>query len=404
MEGAGEVDSLCSASSIRAEQRECGVLPCFSMVYTSIMSTFDLIVIGGGIAGLGIADEASARGLSTVVLEAERCCSQTSDNTLRIIHGGFRYLQTFDFRRVQKSLADQTAVLREVPQALAPLPCLMPLARFGAKSRLPVACAGLLYGALMRRAGSLLPAPRVLSSREVESQVPLLQGRAPHGALCWHDAVIVDPSRVTEYLVSRCAERGVTIEQGRRVTALSKNGATFDVRDERGAVWHAPNVVNAVGPWLSSFAGPEELQGPRPLWCKGINLVVSRQLDPKHGVALQGRDGRLFFCVPRASGTAVGTWYEPHCTGGLPPNASEVEIETFLRAVNEAFGKPTLHRSDVIGVDVGVLPMGSQGDGGPVPLAHEQLTARDGYVEVVSTKYTTFKSQAKRVLDLVHRP
>lgn len=365
------------------------------------MKHFDIIVIGGGVAGLGVADEASARGLSTLVLEARTCCSQTSDNTLRIIHGGFRYLQTFDFPRVVKSLRDQTDLLREVPSALAPLPCLMPLSRFGLKSRIPVACAGVMYRAFMKGAGSPLPPPITLSRRETESRAPFLRHRAPYGALCWHDVVMVAPSVVKDYLVARCMERGVSIEENRPATSVAKTGEIFEVRDQNGSVWSAPRVVNAMGPWVDTLNVPRELRGPRPSWCRGINLILSRQIDALYGITLQSPDGRLFFCVPRGQGTAIGTWYEKHSANSLPPQVSEADIMTFLQAVNAALGDVRIDRSDVVGVDVGVLPEASPASLNSTPRAHEKITMRGSYIEVLSTKYTTFRSQARAVLEVL---
>lgn len=362
------------------------------------MKNFDIIVIGGGIAGLGIADEASTRGFSTLVLEARTCCSQTSDNTLRIIHGGFRYLQTFDFPRVIKSLRDQTHLLREVPNALAPLPCLMPLARFGLKSRIPVACAGMMYRAFMKGALSPLPAPVTLSRRETESRAPFLRQRAPYGALCWHDAVMVAPSLVKEYLLARCIERGVSIEENRPAASIVKVGELFEVRDQDGSVWYAPRVVNAMGPWVDTLNVPVDLCGPRPNWCRGINLIISRQIDPLYGITLQSPDERLFFCVPRGQGTAIGTWYEKNSANSLPPQVYEADIMTFLSAVNAALGDMRIERSEVVGVDVGVLPEAPSDSPHSMPMTHEKLTVRDGYIEVLSTKYTTFRSQATAVL------
>jgi glycerol-3-phosphate dehydrogenase len=365
------------------------------------MKRFEVIVIGGGIAGLGVADEAGARGLSTLVLEARTCCSQTSDNTLRIIHGGFRYLQTFDIPRVIKSLRDQTDLLREVPNALAPLPCLMPLSRFSLKSKIPVACAGWIYQAFMKGAGSPLPPPLTLSSRETELRAPFLRGRAPHGALCWHDVMMVTPGLVKEYLVARCVERGVVVEENRPVVSIAKVGDIFEVRDQNGSVWRAPRVVNTMGPWIGTLNMPSELRGPRPSWCRGINLIISRQIDALYGITLQSPEGRLFFCVPRGQGTAIGTWYEKHSEDSLPPQVSEGDITTFLQEVNATLGGVGIDRSEVVGVDIGVLPDASPAAFNATPRAHEKITNRDSYIEVLSTKYTTFRSQARAVLELL---
>jgi len=363
------------------------------------MNRYDLVIIGGGISGLGVAEAAAGQGLSVAVLEASTCCSQTSNNTLRIIHGGFRYLQSMSFLRVIRSLNDQTELLRRCPGALRPLACLMPLASFGLKSRIPVSIAGLAYGLLMKLAGSPLPPPETVSTAAAERHSTLLRGKAPHGALRWHDALMSDPNMITEHLLERCRTRGVTVYENTPARAIQqRQHGGFNVIDVVGTVFQARNVVNTLGPWLDTIEIPERLRGPRPLWCKGFNLISSRPLDAVHGVALQGSEGRLFFCVPREGGSAIGTWYIPHEEQTLPPRISEEEISIFLKAFNAALGEQVLHREDIVAVDVGVLPMKRNAPAGPQLLGNEQIHEREGYIEVISTKYTTFRSQATAVV------
>jgi glycerol-3-phosphate dehydrogenase len=362
---------------------------------------FDVIVIGGGVSGLGVARETTAAGISTLLVEAASCGNATSNNTLRIIHGGFRYLQTLDFPRVIKSLNDQTALITEVPDAVQPLPCLMPLARFGMKSRLPVTCANLLYGAIMRVNRSPLPSPHIISSSKVNSHVKILRNRAPHGALCWHDGVMVDPARVTSHLVNQITSRGGTIKTNTPVARVEKTTTGFTVHSSTGDSWSARTVVSTLGPNLASIELPSELAGTRPLWCKGFNLVVKQQLDPKYGIGIESADGRLFFCVPRENGTAIGTWYLPHPDVAVPPSVSEHEIAQFLRAFNAALPGCEITKNDITHIDVGILPMERTSPSGPILVAHERIHAHQGLIEVMSTKYTTFRSQGRAVLSLV---
>ena len=365
------------------------------------MEQFDVIVIGGGVSGLGVARETTAAGISTLLVEAASCGNATSNNTLRIIHGGFRYLQTLDFPRVIKSLNDQTALITEVPDAVQPLPCLMPLARFGMKSRIPVACANLLYGAIMRMNRSPLPSPHILSSSKVNSNVKILRNRAPHGALCWYDGVMIDPSRVTSHLVHQITSKGGTIKPTTPISRVEKRDTGFTVHASTGESWNARTVVTTLGPNLASIELPPGLTGQRPLWCKGFNLVVKQQLDPTYGIGIESADGRLFFCVPRGGGTAIGTWYLPHPDISAPLAVSEHEIAQFLRAFNAALPGAEITKNDITHIDVGVLPMERTSPSGPVLIAHERIHARQGLIEVMSTKYTTFRSQGRAVLDLV---
>lgn len=371
--------------------------------YNRRVETFDVIIIGGGISGLGVAREVVSAGRSTLVLEAATCGNATSNNTLRIIHGGFRYLQNFDLPRVIKSLNDQSAVIREVPNAIQTLPCLMPLTRFGMKSRIPVTCASLLYGAIMKVCGSPLPTPHVVSSEKIHSTVRTLRGRAPHGALCWHDAVMSDPSAITHHLVTTITAGGGTIRESVRVKKVEGTRGDFTVHAEDGSSFRARCVVNTLGPWLGTIELPAGFAGDRPRWCRGFNLVVKQQLDPTYGIGVESADGRLFFCVPRGSGTAIGTWYLPHPDISIPPSVSEHEIAQFLHAFNSSLPGATISKNDITHIDVGILPMERTSPSGPQLIAHERIHEHQGYLEVLSTKYTTFRSQGQKVAGVVSR-
>ena len=371
--------------------------------YNSSVETFDTIILGGGISGLGVAREVASAGYSTLVLEAGTCGNATSNNTLRIIHGGFRYLQHLDLPRVIKSLNDQSALINEVPGAVQPLPCLMPLSRFGMKSRLPVTCATLLYGAIMRANASPLPAPHIVSPEKIHSTVKTLRSKAPHGALCWYDCVMTDPAAITRHLMNQVTTAGGQIREENPVARVEGRNKNFTVHTANGEIFTARCVINTLGPWLGTVQVPNELAGARPRWCKGFNLVIKQQLDPTYGIGVQSSDGRLFFYVPRGTGTAIGTWYLPHPDISLPPSVSEHEIAQFLHAFNASLPEAGITKHDIVHIDVGILPMERTSPSGPQLIAHERIHAREGYVEVMSTKYTTFRSQGRRVAGVVGR-
>jgi glycerol-3-phosphate dehydrogenase len=362
---------------------------------------FDVIIIGGGVSGLGVARETVSAGYSTLLLEAGACGNATSNNTLRIIHGGFRYLQHLDLPRVIKSLNDQSDLCREVPQAVHKLPCLMPLNRFGMKSRIPVTCAALMYGALLKANGSPLPAPHIISSQKIHSTVRALRGHAPHGALCWYDATMIDPPVITQHLVNSITSKGGTIREHSRATRIEGACDDFTVCIDDGTSVRARCVVSTLGPWLDSVEMPAEFAGYRPRWCRGFNLVIKQQLDPTYGIGIESSDGRLFFCVPRGSGTAIGTWYLPHPDVKVPPAVSEHEVAQFLHAFNASLPDAQVSKSDITHIDVGILPMEKTSPSGPQLIAHERINERQGYIEVMSTKYTTFRSQGQKVAKIV---
>ncbi len=371
--------------------------------YNCPVETLDTIILGGGISGLGVAREVASAGYSTLVLEAGTCGNATSNNTLRIIHGGFRYLQNFDLPRVIKSLNDQSTLIHELPDAVQPLPCLMPLSRFGMKSRLPVTCAALLYSAIMRANGSPLASPHIVSPEKIHSTVKALRTNAPYGALCWYDGVMTDPGAVTTHLTNAITSTGGSIRERTPVQRIEGGNKSFTVHTASGERFTAKCVVNTLGPWLGSVQIPERLAGFRPRWCKGFNLVIKQQLDPTYGIGIQSADGRLFFCVPRGTGTAIGTWYLPHPDISVAPTVSEHEIAQFLHAFNASLPEAGITKHDIAHIDVGILPMDRTSPAGPQLIAHERIHECEGYIEVMSTKYTTFRSQGRRVAGVVQK-
>jgi glycerol-3-phosphate dehydrogenase len=256
---------------------------------------------------------------------------------------------------------------------------------------------------MMRLCGSELPAPKIMSSRDVDLQVPLLRGLAPYGALCWHDVVMLQPHKLVEVLTEECLRGPVTVLENRRVTGVSVASGMYEVQDASGSCHHARAVVSTLGPFLSSVALPGQLAGERPLWAKGFNVTISRQLEASFGVGVQGDSGRLFFCLPRGSGTAIGTWYVPWAAGSGPLSVSEEEIEDLVSAFNAALPGANVHRSEVASVDVGLLPMQSDSPQGPVLVANERIHAVGRYAEVLSTKYTIFRSQGRKALAAVSK-
>lgn len=368
------------------------------------MQHYDVIVIGGGVSGLGVALEASRRQMSTLLLDAGRCAQATSNNTLRIIHGGFRYLQTFQIARMIRSLNDQSAVFSTYKDAVQELPCLMPLRRFGLKSRTPVAVAAAVYGAAMRMCRSPLTTPRIISDSEFSDIMPTL--RAPYGALQWHDVVMLQPELVAGMLIEAIRSRGALVQEGAVVTEVRDAARGYTVTLATGEEIGAQRVVNALGPWLTTIKVPSRIRPCSPQWCLGFNLIVRPQLHHSYALGAQSPDGRLFFCVPRGERTSIGTWYTPlspdsgvlRAGSGEKPRVDERHIEEFIESFNLTLPEFAIHREDIIGMDVGVLPMRDMGARGPRLYGSEVIHHDRGYVDVLSTKYTTFRSQGTRVM------
>lgn len=343
---------------------------------------FDLIVLGGGVTGIGTALAARRLGLSCLLIERGTLCGATSANSLRIIHGGLRYLQTLNFRRSYSSIRAQTEICRDYAEFVEPLPCLMPLDRFGLKSKIPVSIGLGLFRALGFFAGSAVPLPRIIDPVQAENLAPCLGGKTPHGALLWHDALIRDLEGLTARIAADAKSLGAVLLTETEVVGVEKD-SEFRVRAANGASWTAKAVVDARGPWaeVKSESG----------WCLGFNVILKKKLCAEAAFSIKSSAGRLFFAAPRNSGTALGTEYVPapgpsHFRKLVP---GDMEIRSFIAEFNAALPGVNIAVEDVIDVDAGILPR-SSARGRIEPAGEEKVYNDSGLISLLSTKYTTF--------------
>lgn len=366
---------------------------------------YDLIVIGGGISGLGVAALAAQKGHSVLLLERGQIASATSANSLRILHGGFRYLQHLNFPRVVLSLRDQIAFQRRYPSFCRSLDCLMPLHRTGLRSRVPLQCALLLYGMLSGFSGGGFVRGRTLSARELTTSAPMLAKRAPFGAFQWQDLLLTDPQGFHHALKSEALAYGVTIREETPASSVHQISRGYEVRaasrESSQEKFSGEQVVSTLGPWVDTLEVDPGCRPARPLhsWCIAFNLVLRRQFDSFSALAAEGAENRLYFLVPRNSGSALGTGYILRRDGESRTSPTNAEVCDFIAGANLAFPDLNLLPADVESVESGVLPCRpTAGAKEPSLIGGFEVYAKGGYVEVVSTKYTTFQSQARAVL------
>ena len=222
---------------------------------------FDIAIIGGGISGIGIALEARKRGLRTALLEKNTLCGETSNAFLRVIHGGLRYLQKLDIPRTYESAYEQGILLNRYPEHIENLPCIMPLSKWGLKSKYPVFVGSLLYGGIKSLSGNRLPYPRIVNSKQAGIYAGLNTSTFQNGALIWHDAVVKDPASFTNTLKAECLNQSVSLLMPAFVKSIQRTNDLFEVTfldsDNQDLIIRCRTCVNATGPWIHGFDKPK---------------------------------------------------------------------------------------------------------------------------------------------------
>lgn len=365
---------------------------------------FDVLVIGGGVTGAGVALDATTRGLRTALVEARDFASGTSSRSSKLFHGGLRYLEQLDFGLVREALRERELMLTRIaPHLVHPVSFLYPLTRRAWER--PYVGAGLaLYDTLGGH--SSLPRHRHLTRRAARALSPALRRDALVGAVQYYDAQ-ADDARHTLAVVRTAAHFDAVVRSSTEVTGLLRSGGRVvgaTVRDvESGAVAEvrARVVVSATGVWSDDV---QRLTGSRGRVnvraSKGIHLVVPRdRIASETGLILRTPTSVLFV-IPWGNRWLVGTTDTDWDYDKAHPAASSADINYVLEQVNRVLAVP-LTRDDVLGVYAGLRPLLSGESEDTSQLSREHSVSRPvpGLVAVAGGKYTTYRVMARDAVD-----
>ncbi len=393
---------------------------------------YDLLVIGGGIHGACIAWDAALRGLSVALVEKTDFGHATSANTLKIIHGGLRYLQDANLRLVRTMIGERATWMRIAPHLVHPLPCLMPTYNKLGRSKVIMAAALTLNDAISYDRNRLMDPQKRLANGQIMSRsqcLDLLPGLAADdvtGGALWHDGQMYNSERLLLSLVLSASQAGAEVANYVDVTGLLRDGVEVrgvtarDALSQQELEIQANLVINSTGPWVDSILSPLGVAvSPRSLPSIALNLVT-RQIHPTHAVAIpsrytvRGKDGtitqnsRLLFAVPWRRFSLIGTSHLPYDGPPRDYHVSEETIEGFVSEINTAYPGAALTRQDVYHVQLGFLPathIDSQTNA--VKLVrqarvydHEREDGWRGLISVIGVKYTTARHVARTVVDM----
>jgi glycerol-3-phosphate dehydrogenase len=378
--------------------------------------SFDLVVIGGGITGAGVALDAASRGYSVALVERSDYASGTSSRSSKLVHGGLRYLQNFDLGLVREALLERQLLVHLAPHLVRPLPLLVPA--FEGKRVDRVMGAGLnLYDvmAMRRGRGDEAWSPerhRIIDADETKELLPALAPRDPTSAYLFYDCqtddvrlvltVLGEAERFGAVCANRCEVTGLVEREGRAAGVIVR-----DLVSGSEVELQADNVVNATGVWADRIR-PDELYAeeemPRIRPSRGTHVTVSSDdLTVVAGATVPTPDGRFIFVLPWLGRTLVGTTDNDY-EGPLehvPPSLEDVDY--LLSSCNEFFGTE-LGPEDLTGAYAGVRPLISTGDpkkSVDISRKAELYETSSGLVTITGGKLTTWRRMAKMAVDRI---
>jgi glycerol-3-phosphate dehydrogenase len=394
---------------------------------------FDVLVVGGGAFGAAASWDATLRGLRVALIERSDFGGGASAECFKMVHGGIRYLQHADVRRLRSSCAERTALLRIAPHLVNPLPIVIPTYGHGRQGKAFLAAGMLAYDALTAGKNSAIPDParriagmRLLSRNQTLELFPELEQRGLTGGAVFEDGQMYHTARLVLAFVQAAVSRGALaanytealgfLWEGQRVRGVRARDALsadeFDIR--------AKLVLNAAGPWADYLlADPPRFPGhQRGHFSRDACFLVDRKPRSGHALAVPGwakdsdavvsRAARHLFAVPWRECMLIGVWHR--LFPGRPDTAEveEPELEAWIREMNDSYPALRLTREDVIYANCGLVPFGdgdsSTGElsfGKESRLIDHRHQGISGLVTVIGIRYTTARGDSSRAMSLL---
>jgi len=396
-----------NASAARREPCEMNASAAFSGAPADLpaaMRRFDLLVVGGGINGAGIARDAAGRGISVALVEQGDFAGATSSASTKLIHGGLRYLEQYEFRLVAEALAEREVLLRIASHIAWPLRFVMPHAD-GLRPSWMIRAGLFLYD----RIGGHISLPRSESIRlSRDGAGAALASRYRHG-YAYSDAWVDDARLVILNLRSAQSHGATILPRTRFVTARARQGrwrVTIEHEDGERETLDAGALVNAAGPWVETVAASAGGSSPRASvqLVKGSHVVVPRIHAQSHAYILQNDDRRIVFLIPyERDFTLIGTTDVRVDSIESARAIDADETRYLLRAANRYLARPLAER-DIVWSYTGVRPLYDDGASDPSEITRDytlELRTFDGaaQLDIYGGKITTYRRLAEAALD-----
>jgi len=398
--------------------------------------SFDVVVIGAGIYGAAITRSLVLAGYRTALIEKGDFGQATSANSLKILHGGFRYLQHLNLKRMRESITCRRELMQFSPHLAQPQSCLMPTSGYTLRNKGLMAAALFLNDLISSDRNRGLPRrlrlPRgtTLGKDQCTKILPGLDQQEITGAANWFDGLCNNTERlVLEHLLDAddfgaCLANYV---QADRITTVNNRVTGVHATDRNtGQRLQITTrlIINAAGPWFSELLHRSGIAAHAVSWAKAVNIVVKKQLHGKHAIGLEGseayidkdavfnRGKRLYFFVPWQKYTMIGTTYEYFPGSPDSLRVSRRDISKIIDDIHQIYPRYQLGLEDVTFVHCGLVPMSNsptdpadniQLEKNSLIIDHEQEDRCAGLISVKGVKYTTAPDAARKIVQLVQQ-
>ena len=389
-----------SKSVLNPQQREAAV---------AALSTeeFDILVIGGGVTGAGIALDAATRGLKVALVESQDYAAGTSSRSSKLIHGGLRYLEQYDFKLVREALHErELMVTTQAPHLVKPLSFLYPL-HSKIRERTYVGAGIFLYD-ILRGLQRALPNHKHLSHKKVQEAAPCLDPKIVLGGIEYFDAQ-VDDARHTMMIIRTAGLYGAVLTNHTRVESLVRNGEKVvgaevtDLDSGKRITVRAKSTIMAAGIWSNELHDRFGIKANYSVrMSKGVHIVVPRSaIDSTVGMILKTEVSVLFVIPWTEDKWLIGTTDTDYTGDRTNPLPDAADIDYIIEQVNKVLLKP-ISRSDLLGAYAGLRPLvSSEKASATTKVSREHIVDHPvpGFVSIAGGKYTTYRVMAKDAVD-----
>jgi glycerol-3-phosphate dehydrogenase len=395
---------------------------------------FDVVVIGGGIFGACAAHDAAMRGLSVALIEKDDFCSGASANSLKMVHGGIRYLQHADLVRLISSCRERSAMLRIAPHLVQPLPIVIPTYGHGKSGKEFLGAGMLLYDMLTvgRNRGIRDPSRRIpwshfMGREEVLGLFPDIEDKALTGAAVFSDGQMYNPTRLVLAFIRSAVESGAHVANYAEATGFTGTAERIDGVEVRDAlsgdtfVISAKTVLNAAGPWAERLiAGSTQVPRLPPVtYSRDACFVIRRRSRHPFAIAIQGRThdpdavlsrpARHLFMAPWRDYQLIGVWHVVYDRGPEEVIVTDGDLLSFIDEINWAYPALNLSLDDVLMWNAGLVPFGENEEGAENLsygkrshlIDHVKTNGPEGLVTLIGIRYTTARGDSAKAVDLI---